>query len=309
MSATPKRCVLGTRGSALALAQARWVARQLEAKTPGLQVEISVIKTLGDWEAGAALKDLGSKGIFTKEIEEALLAGRIDLAVHSLKDLPVELPQGLVLGAVPKREDPRDALVSRGNLGLDALPQQARLGTGSLRRKGQILIRRPDLKVQELRGNVQTRMRRVEDGDLDAVVLAHAGLARLGLVQHIAESFEPETVLPAVGQGALGLEIRAGDEATMGLLKAIDDAVSKACVVAERAFLGALGGGCRVPIGALARLQGKDKLVLHGGVFCPDGKEHYREAVQGPAAQAEALGKTLADTLLARGAQRLLTHG
>ena len=289
------------------MAQTRWVCGRLSEKFPGKKFSIKVIQTLGDRKKTWPAEQILSKGIFTREIEEALLDKKINVAVHSLKDLPVELPAGLVLGPAPLREDPRDALVSLGQKPLAKLRKGARVGTGSSRRKLQLLIERPDLDVVAIRGNVQTRVGRVSKGDLDAVVLAKAGLTRLGLENCIAEIFEPERMIPAVGQGALALEIRAGDREAQKCLDAIADPDATASILAERAFLGALGGGCRVPIGGTASCQ-KGKLTIWGGVFAPDGKQNFRGSLSGPSSQAVALGQKLARQLIDQGAKDVLKH-
>lgn len=299
---------IGTRGSPLALAQAGWVRDSLAEKFPGTAFELCVIKTLGDKQGAIAAEQILSKGIFTREIEDALLEGKIDVAVHSLKDLPVELPPGLTLGPTPPREDPRDALVSLFKRPLAQLKKGAKVGTGSSRRKLQILLQRPDLNVVAIRGNVQTRVKRVVPGDLDAVVLAQSGLSRLGMQEKIAEVFEPQAMLPAVGQGALALEIREGDNDSLQLVAAIADRDADACAKAERAFLKALGGGCRVPIGGTA-VCADGRLTLWGGVFDPAGTRCVRGELGGTPEQAEKIGKTLAEDLIARGAKEMLSHG
>lgn len=296
---------LGTRGSPLALAQSRGVIAALEANHPGLQVRLTVIRTSGDRIRDVPLATVGGKGLFVKEIEEALLAGRIETALHSMKDLPAILPPGLAVGAIPVREDPGDVLVARGARSLEALPPNARVGTSSLRRQAQLLHRRPDLHVVPLRGNVDTRLRRLAEGALDAIVVAAAGLKRLGLTPEGAVALPLEVCLPAPGQGALGLEIRAKDRATAALLAALDDAASRIAVTAERAFLRRLGGDCHVPVGALGTVRG-DSLTLTGLVASADGRTLIREALTGPAADGEAIGTALAERLLARGADRLL---
>lgn len=296
---------LGTRGSPLALAQSREVIAALEASHPGLQVRLTVIRTSGDRIREVPLATVGGKGLFVKEIEEALLAGRIETALHSMKDLPAVLPPGLTVGAIPAREDPGDVLVAREARSLEALPPNARVGTSSLRRQAQLLHRRPDLHVVPLRGNVDTRLRRLAEGALDAIVVAAAGLKRLGLTPANAVALPLEVSLPAPGQGALGLEIRMEDRATAALVAALDDAASRIAVTAERAFLRRLAGDCNVPVAALGTLRG-DSLTLTGLVASADGKTLIRDALTGPAADCEALGTALAERLLARGADRLL---
>jgi hydroxymethylbilane synthase len=291
--------VIASRGSQLALWQAHWVERQLGQM--GLDTRIEVIKTTGDTITGVPLAQVGTKGLFTKEIEEALLGERADLAVHSLKDLPTELPSGLVLAGVPVREDPRDALVG---CHLDDLRPGAKVGTSSLRRAAQLRKLRPDLVVEPVRGNLDTRLRKLDEGRYDAILLAAAGLKRLGWSDRIAEVLAPEVMCPAVGQGALALESRqqgAGKDACA----ALDHAETRAAVTAERAVLAALGGGCQVPIGAHATVA-EGRLRLVAIVASPDGSELVRAESQGPVADAAALGRDLAAELLGRGARRIL---
>ncbi len=287
---------IGTRGSQLALWQARWVQGRLEG------AEILTIKTTGDRIAAAALPEVGGKGLFTKEIEEALLDGRADVAVHSLKDLPTEMDRRLVIAAVPPREDVRDALVGRP---LENLPRGARVGTSSLRRAAQLRHARPDLIVENIRGNVDTRLRKLGEGRYDAVVLAVAGLRRLGLADRIAEVLSPEWMCPAAGQGALAVQCRAGDAETQRRLAALDDPQTRAEVTAERALLAELGGGCRVPIGACARAEGS-RLRLTAMVASPDGAQLVRVTLDGSVADPEGLGRRAAAELNSRGAADIL---
>ncbi|MBI4510593.1 MAG: hydroxymethylbilane synthase [Deltaproteobacteria bacterium] len=301
-----KPLVIGTRGSALALWQANHVKARLEAADPGLSVELRVIKTKGDKILDAPLSQVGGKGLFVKEIEEALLAGQVDLAVHSMKDVPAELMPGLILAAVSQREDPRDVLVSRHAGGLDGLPPGGHVGTSSLRRICQLKARRPDLRIAPLRGNVDTRLRRLDAGDFDAVVLAAAGLVRLGHAARITEHLSADVSLPAVGQGALGLETREGDAATRDRVVGVLHDVSTAdCVAAERAFLGRLNGGCQAPIGAHATLA-DGAISLDGLVGEVDGASILRAHVGGPRNRALSLGQELAEMLLARGAAEII---
>jgi hydroxymethylbilane synthase len=288
--------VIASRGSQLALWQARWVAAQLSAAGHACRIEI--VKTTGDKITDVPLAKVGSKGLFTKEIEEALLDGRADLAVHSLKDLPTELPEGLVLAAVPEREDPRDAVVGRK---LADLPLGARVGTSSLRRAAQLRQLRPDLQVESVRGNLDTRLRKLDEGQYDAILLAAAGLKRLGWGDRIAEILPPEQMCPAVGQGALAIETRAGFEKVVLL----DHADTHTAVVAERAVLAALGGGCQVPIGAYATVS-KGHIRLLAIVAAPDGSRVIRAEAEGEAAQAAEIGARLAADLLQRGAREIL---
>jgi hydroxymethylbilane synthase len=291
--------VIASRGSQLALWQARWVSAQLGAH--GHECRIEIIKTTGDKITDVPLAKVGTKGLFTKEIEEALLDGRADLAVHSLKDLPTELPEGLILAAVPEREDPRDAVIGKR---LADLPQGARVGTSSLRRSAQLRKLRPDLTIESVRGNLDTRLRKLDEGQYDAILLAAAGLKRLGWGDRIAEVLPAETMCSAVGQGALAIETRqagAGFDAASSL----DHADTHAAVLAERGVLGALGGGCQVPIGAHATVDG-GKLHLLGLVASPEGDEVIRGESQGAAEDAESIGRALGNELLARGARRIL---
>ena len=291
--------VIASRGSQLALWQAHWVQGELAAR--GHQSRIEIIKTTGDKVTDVPLAKVGTKGLFTKEIEEALLDGRADLAVHSLKDLPTELPAGLVLAAVPPREDPRDAIVGKR---LADLPAGAKVGTSSLRRAAQLRKTRPELIVESVRGNLDTRLRKLDEGQYDAIVLAAAGLRRLGWADRIAETLGPEVMCPAVGQGALAIETRAAG-AGFDAARALDDADTHAAVLAERGVLGSLGGGCQVPIGAHARIEG-GRLFLLGLVASPDGSEAIRAEAEGPPEDAEALGRALGAALLERGAKRIL---
>jgi hydroxymethylbilane synthase len=301
MAAPPLR--IGTRGSPLALAQAAELAQRLatahaELAAPGA-IETVVIKTSGDVLAKARLADVGGKGLFTKEIEEALLARRIDLAVHSLKDLPTFLPQGLALAAHLPREDPRDAWFSPGAGGPGALPPGACIGTSSPRREAQLRHARPDVAVVAMRGNVETRLAKLERGEVDAMLLAVAGLKRLGLAQRITTILSPEEMLPAAAQGAIGIEIRADDGAAGALLAAVDDAPTAAQVTAERAVLAALGGSCRTPIAALAQTGG-GTLRLRAMILRPDGSERLLAERQGAVADAARLGQDAGDELRRR---------
>lgn len=296
---------LGTRGSPLALAQSRWVESRLKARYPELATELVIIKTTGDKLKDVPLAQVGGKGLFIKEIEEALLAGAVDLAVHSLKDMPADLPPGCVLAAVPPREDPRDAFISERYASLSEIPPGGRVGTGSLRRKVQILNRHPHLEVVHLRGNVDTRLRKLKEAKLDAIILAAAGLKRLGL-GHLPQAYLSETeMLPAIGQGALGLEVRAADREMLGRLAFLDHFPSRVAVTAERAFLARLEGGCLVPVAAFGRLQG-DLLTLEGLISDLEGRLLLRESLSGPPEEAAGLGRRLADRLLARGGREIL---
>jgi hydroxymethylbilane synthase len=306
----PEVLRVGTRGSRLALWQAEHVAARLRAAQPGLAVETVVITTKGDREVDTALSKVGDKGLFTRELEEALRDGRVDVAVHSLKDLPTELPADLVVGAVLEREDPRDALVGRASGGLAGLPRGARVGTSSLRRRAQLLEQRHDLRVVDLRGNVPTRLAKVERGDCDAAVLALAGLRRLGLEAAVAAVIEPRELLPAVGQGAIAVQSRTGDRRVAPWLAALDHAPTRLATFAERAFLARLEGGCQVPIGALATLA-EGRLRLRGLVADVDGSVVLRGALEAPVADEPAatrLGERVAGELLAAGATAVLAR-
>jgi hydroxymethylbilane synthase len=292
---------IGTRGSALALWQAEHVKGRLQSL--GHTVELRVITTTGDRVLDRRLEAVGGKGAFLKEIEEAMLAGEVDLAVHSLKDVPTSLPEGLVLCAMLERADPRDALLSASGRGLRALPGGARVGTTSLRRRAQILAARPDLAVGDLRGNVDTRIRRLREGAFDAIILAMAGLGRLGRSDEVTEALDPALLLPAPGQGAIALECRADDQAVARATAPLAHEPTVRAVTAERALLGALGGGCNVPLGAYAEQDGEG-LWLRALVADEEGRRLIR--AEGRGAQAGDLGRQVADDLLARGARELL---
>jgi hydroxymethylbilane synthase len=296
------RLRLGTRGSPLARWQADHVAARLTAM--GIDVEMIHITTQGDVKSGP-LGEIGGQGLFTKEIQRALLDNRIDLAVHSLKDLPTDHIDGLALAAVPERESPGDVLISPGAISLGELPTQARIGTGSLRRKAQLLYARDDLRILDIRGNVDSRLRKLDAGEYDAIVLAEAGLKRLGLADRISHVLPRELMLPAIGQGALGIEARAGDTGTLMLLAPLNDAPSRHAVLAERALLRTLRGGCLAPVGAWARFEG-ERLLLDGVVLSPDGKNRIFASSQGSAAEDEVLGEKVARELLAQGAGELI---
>lgn len=296
---------IGTRGSQLALWQAHWVQQAIEGQWPEVKTELTIIKTTGDKITDVPLAKVGGKGLFVKEIEEALMDGRIDLAVHSMKDMPAELPHGLSISAVPERENPLDALISNNNISLDQLPPDARVGTSSLRRASQLLHRRPDLNIRPLRGNLDTRLKKLAGGDLDAIVLATAGLKRLGLGNLITSVLDPDIMLPAVGQGALCIESRTHDSRTSQIVTSLDHAATHLAVMAERAFLHRLEGGCQVPIAAFATLE-KEQLELTGLVAEVDGSILIQEAVSGPCDEAVSLGIDLAKKLIARGAGDIL---
>jgi len=295
------RLRIGSRGSQLALWQANHISALLREQ--GHEVELEIIKTTGDKILDVALSKVGTKGMFTKEIEEALLERRVDLAVHSLKDLPTALAPEFEIAAITKRENPRDAFLARHFNSIDDLPVRSRVGTSSLRRQAQIKALRPDLQVIPLRGNVDTRLRKLEEGHYDAIILASAGLNRLGLTQWIRAILPPEIMCPAAGQGALGIEIRAGDTETRAHLKFLDDPAARASTTCERALLNQLGGGCQVPIGAFAEVT-NGVIHLHGLVARPDGSELLRESRDG--SDPEKLGVELGQTLLQSGGDRIL---
>jgi hydroxymethylbilane synthase len=295
---------LGTRGSPLALCQARQIAAELEHR--GDRVEIVEIRTTGDILTGSLLA-AGGKALFVTEIEAALLAGRIDVAVHSLKDMPAVVPSGLALVATPLREDPRDVLVSRGGNGIAGLAAGARVGTSSLRRRAQLLARRRDVVTTAIRGNVDTRLRKLAVGEVEALLLAAAGLRRLGLAPAGMVVLPPEDFVPAVGQGALALEARVDDAVACAALRALDHAPSAAAVTAERAFLVAIGGDCQTPLAAHARVTGRD-LTLRAMVSEVDGSSALDDVIAGAAVDAAALGARLAETLLARGAAAIIAR-
>lgn len=281
---------LATRKSALALAQARMLVRKLQAIHPDVEFEEVHITTTGDRVQDRLLSEIGGKGLFVKEIEEALLDGRADFAVHSLKDMPPELPEGLVLGCFPEREDPRDVLISRSGLGLASLPEGSRIGTSSLRRKIQLGEARLDLRVEMMRGNVDTRLRKCREGEVDAVILARAGLVRLGQLDAVTEVLSPEVMLPAVGQGALAIEHRAADPQIQALVGPLSHRETKIAVVAERAAMRAVGGDCQLPVGAFAEREGAN-MRLRGFLADPNGSRIRRSElrVPWPDSEAEAL--------------------
>lgn len=298
----PRTLRLGTRGSELARWQAKWVAQAL--RQFGHSIELVEIKTRGDTDQSALVGDLGT-GVFTKEIQRALLADEVDLAVHSLKDLPTEPVVGLALAAVPPRESPADALVCRQAVSLESLTSGARIGTGSLRRQAQLRHFRPDLQVEHVRGNVDTRLRKLDDGQFDALVLAEAGLKRLGLAAWITQVLPWEIMLPAVGQGALGIECRTDDATARAVLAPLDDAATRAAVLAERALLAELRGGCLAPVGARGRVE-NGRLHLSAVVLSPDGTRRLDEEDSAPPEDAVALGRRVAVALVHQGAAELI---
>ena len=299
------KLVIGTRGSKLALWQAEHVKATIEEKFPEWTAEIFIIKTKGDKIQDVPLAKVGGKGLFVKEIEEALLDGRIDIAVHSMKDMPAEIPEGLCIGAVPAREMPSDVLISRDGCEFSQLKKAAKIGTSSLRRGAQLKHARPDVEIVPLRGNLDTRLRKLEDEDLDAIVLAAAGVKRLGLETRITQYLDDSVMLPAVGQGALCIEIRKGDPVVGPVIEALDDKSTHTVVVGERAFLHRLEGGCQVPIAAHGRLDG-ESLELTGLVADLDGSTIIKDTVSGPAENAKELGTRLAERILEKGAGPIL---
>lgn len=304
MNGEPLR--IGTRSSPLALWQATWVAEEL--KRMGQPVEIVHVSTTGDVTSGP-LGEIGGQGLFTKEIQAALLEQRVDIAVHSLKDLPTEPTRGLALAAVPVREACGDVLVSRGGYHVDTLTKGATVGTGSVRRRAQLLHLRPDLDIRDIRGNVETRLRKMDDGEYDAVVLAEAGLRRLDLAARIMHVIDKRQMLPAVGQGALGIEIRESDQRTRDAVAALHHPDSYHCVLAERVLLGELRGGCLAPVGAWGRIEEeRDLLHLDGIVISGDGVQKISAYACGPPSKAAAIGRQVASQLLIQGAQRIISY-
>jgi hydroxymethylbilane synthase len=302
---TPKELRIGTRGSQLALYQANWVKEKLVQTHPHLKVTLITIKTTGDKIQDAPLAKIGGKGLFVKEIEEALIQGRIDLAVHSIKDVPTELPKSLHLSAITKREDPRDVFISKDGTLLKDLPQRAKIGTSSLRRQAQLLHFREDLELIPLRGNLDTRLKKLERMNLDGIVLALAGVKRLGFEARITEVFPIEISLPAIGQGALGIETRKEDKGVEERIHFLNDPESAIAISAERSFLKGLGGGCQVPIAAFAKIVDSN-LRIDGLVGTTDGKRLVKHHLEGPAEEGESLGNELAEILLGKGAKEIL---
>ncbi|VAW35502.1 Porphobilinogen deaminase [hydrothermal vent metagenome] len=296
---------IGTRASKLALWQAEWVASEIEKRHPGTEVNLVKIKTTGDKITDVPLAQVGGKGLFVKEIEEALLSGEVDLAVHSMKDVPTFFPEGLELRAITEREDARDALLSRDNIKLLDLPDGARIGTSSLRRQSQLLCLKPDMEILQLRGNLDTRIRKLEQGEYDAIVLAAAGLNRLGWAGKITEFISPAIMLPAIGQGALGIETRIGDERVTDVVDGFNDESASYAVRAERALLKRLEGGCQVPIAAYGTVY-KNTVSLTGLVASTDGKTVIKDIIEGNISRAEELGVMLAENLLEAGGTEIL---
>ncbi len=303
-----KPFIIGTRASKLAMAQAEMLRTALLSVAPGLRIELASMTTAGDREVHKNISDWGFKGLFTKELEDGLQNGRVDLAVHSTKDMPSILPDGLILAGVLERADTRDAWVSEKHASIDALPQGAVVGTSSTRRAAQLLHIRPDVQIVPLRGNVDTRLQKIRDGVAEATFLAAAGLKRLGYEHHIREYIAPELMLPAAAQGAIGLECRADRDDVRALVAAITHAESFTAITAERAFLLALDGSCRTPIGGLAELR-DGKLTLRGEVLSLDGRIRHTAALEGVAADAEKLGRTLGEQLRREAGEELVKQG
>ena len=302
-----KHIKIGTRGSLLAKTQSTWVKNQIEAEHPDVSVELVIIVTKGDKILDVPLAKVGGKGLFVKEIEEALLRKEVDLAVHSMKDVPAELPEELHLGIIPLRENPHDAFISSKYKSLADLPQGSTVGTSSLRRRAQLAALRPDLEIVDLRGNLDTRLRKLDEGQFQAIILAAAGLNRLGMSSRATGYFTSEEMLPAVGQGSLGIELRKDDAELLEGLQFLNDAKTTTAVAAERAFLYRLEGGCQVPIGAFAEVS-DNQVRLTGLVASVDGKVVLKESMKGPAAEAHDLGTRLANKLLDMGGREILAE-
>lgn len=301
----PKLLKIATRKSPLALWQAEYVRDRLLTEHPGLEIELVTMTTRGDRILDTPLAKIGGKGLFVKELEQGMMAGDADIAVHSLKDVPMDLPDGFILPVICERESPFDAFVSHNHADIETLPQGAKVGTSSLRRSSQLLNHRPDLEILSLRGNVQTRLSKLDNGEFDAIILASAGLIRLELEDRIRHKIAPEFMLPAVGQGAVGIECRDGDDQTLSLINCLNDPDTHTRVAAERAFNHRLEGGCQVPIAAFAILEG-DQIWLRGLVASTDGTEVLFAESRSPQQDAEKLGLELAEELLGRGADRIL---
>ncbi len=313
MATTPRPVRIGSRGSQLALWQAQYVAHLLRQRFPGQDVSVQIIKTKGDKILDASLSKIGDKGLFTREIENALIFGEIDIAVHSLKDLPTELPTGLTLGAVTRREDVSDVFIPHPRNPVKTLldqPEGSAIATGSLRRKSQLLHVRPDFQIRDIRGNLNTRMQKLEDSNWAGMILARAGVVRLGWEKQIGETLDPEKFLPAVGQGALGIEIRSTDQLMAELVLQLHDELTANATTAERALLRVLQGGCQIPIGAYARVvresSGSEALTLSAFVGSIDGQRVFQGTLQGIPAAADELGRNLAEKLLEEGADSIL---
>ncbi|MCY9274646.1 hydroxymethylbilane synthase [Bacillus haynesii] len=300
-----RNIIVGSRRSKLAMTQTKWVIKKLEELNPDFTFEIKEIVTKGDRILDVTLSKVGGKGLFVKEIEQAMLSGDIDMAVHSMKDMPSALPEGLMVGCIPKREDARDVLISKGRQKLADLKQGAVVGTSSLRRSAQLLQMRPDLEIKWIRGNIDTRLKKLETEDYDAIILAAAGLSRMGWKDDVVTEFlDPESCLPAVGQGALAIECRGSDEELLSLFSRLNDRYTQLTVMAERAFLHAMEGGCQVPIAGFATMDEAGVIELTGLVASPDGKTVYRETVKGK--DPEAVGRECAAIMSEKGAKALI---
>lgn len=302
-----KTLKIGTRGSKLALWQANWVKSSLEVQHPSISIAIETIKTKGDKILDVPLAKVGGKGLFVKEIEEALLDGKIDLAVHSMKDMPGDIPKGLCIGAIPQRETPQDVLISKDKKRLSKLGPGAKIGTSSLRRKAQLLHTRPDLDVLPLRGNLDTRLKKLENGNLDAIILAAAGVKRLGLENKITQYLDENIMLPAVGQGALCIEVRQDDALVEQIVASLEHPQTRAVILGERAFLNRLEGGCQVPIAAYGKID-KNMFTLVGLVATIDGKTLLKETIAGSKDSSETIGTKLADRLIDMGAKNIIEN-
>lgn len=302
-----KKFIVGSRRSELAITQTNWVINQLKALNLPYEFEMKEIVTKGDKILNVTLSKVGGKGLFVKEIEQALLDGTIDFAVHSMKDMPAEMPPGLTLAAVPEREDPRDCLISNQGYTIDTLPKGAKVGTSSLRRAAQMLSYRSDLQIESIRGNIQTRLKKMHTEGLDAILLAAAGIKRMGWEEKVTQYLDVDLFIPAVGQGALGIQAREEDEETLTLLKQIDHLSTKYLVTAERAFLDRLEGGCQIPIGAYARWV-EDQLHLVGIVASPDGKRVIKADGTADKQNAEQLGRNIAEQCINKGADQILSY-
>lgn len=302
-----KSIKIGTRGSKLALWQANWVKSAITSINPSLSVDLIIIKTKGDKILDVPLAKVGGKGLFVKEIEEALLSRRIDIAVHSMKDMPAEIPDGLCIGAIPKRENPKDVLISNNGLLFSELKSGSRVGTSSLRRSAQLRHARPDLVILPLRGNLDTRLKKLETENMDAIILAAAGVKRLNFESRITEYFDENVMLPAVGQGALCIEIRENDTEIEPIVAALDHQKTRSAVMGERAFSNRLEGGCQVPIAALGKIE-KNIFTMSGLVADIDGKILIKKTLSGPVEQSETIGVELADSLLSMGAKKILEN-
>ncbi len=302
-----KTLKIGTRGSRLALWQANWVKKALEAGDPSLSIELVIIKTTGDKILDVPLAKVGGKGLFVKEIEAALLNEKIDIAVHSMKDMPAQIPKGLCIGAIPQREVPQDVLISKDNRRFSELPAGAKIGTGSLRRKAQLLFARPDLVVAPLRGNIDTRLKKLETENLDAIILAAAGVKRMGFENKVTEYLDEDIMLPAVGQGALCIEIRQDDPLAGPVVAGLEDPKTSAVIRGERAFSARLEGGCQVPIAALGKID-NGIFTLSGLVAAVDGKTLIKQTLQGPENASGATGVELAERLISMGAKTIIDN-